>query len=175
MGSRGRHVSTVGERDWFSDYHAIEYFNLHVATSISEPSRELLDCHEIISLDRAFPDDRHPPTQSSKCCHSSRISFLVSPQLFIPELRSCLGQTEVRAPLMPMPKTSMHKNNRPVFRQYHVWLAGQGGYIFSIAKSIVKQPFADSFFRAGIFAANFRHDFTAFFRGENIRHKFNSS
>lgn len=117
MGSRGRHVSTVGERDWFSDYHAIEYFNLHVATSISEPSRELLDCHEIISLDRAFPDDRHPPTQSSKCCHSSRISFLVSPELFIPELRSCLGQTEVRAPLMPMPETSMHEDDRSPFGQ----------------------------------------------------------
>lgn len=123
MGYRGRHVSTAGERDWFSDYHAIEYFNLHVATSISEPSRELLDCHEIISLDRAFPDDRHPPTQSSKCCHSSRISFLVSPELFIPELRSCLGQTEVRAPLMPMPETSMHEDDRSPFGQELVRLS----------------------------------------------------
>jgi hypothetical protein len=150
MGSKGCHVSVDGEGDWPSSYHVIEYFNLDIAASAFEPSGELFDCREMIGPDRAFPDNRHPPTHSSKRRNGGGIPFPVPSELVIPEFRSCLGQAEVWAPLVPVPEAAMHKDDRSPFGQDEVRLPGKLPAMKAETVAVPPKQPPDDQFRSGV-------------------------
>lgn len=151
MESKGCHVSVGGRADWPFNYHVIEYFNLDVPVSSSEPGGEVLDCSVMIGSDRAFPDNCNPPTHFSKCRNSGGIPFPVPRELVIPELRSCLGQAEVRASLMPVPEASVHEDGRLPLGQDEIWSPGKLPAMETETVATLPEQSPHNQFRLGVF------------------------
>jgi hypothetical protein len=71
------------------------------------------------------------------------VVLLVAFNLLQPPFGAGFGKCKVIAPFVAVPETAMNENNGFVFGKYHVGLAGQSGYMQTIAKtlSVQKLPY----------------------------------
>src|SRR5690625_1079435 len=63
----------------------------------------------------AFPNNQHPPSQSTQCRLIGLIADNVACQLFKPEFSTCAWRCRIPAAVMTMPKAPVNKNNSAVF------------------------------------------------------------
>src|SRR5690625_371831 len=63
----------------------------------------------------AFPNDQHPPSQSSQCRLIGLIADNVACQLFKPEFSTCARRCRIPAAVMTMPKAPVNKDSSAVF------------------------------------------------------------
>ncbi len=71
---------------------------------------------------------------------------------------------------MTMPKASVNKNNRFIFGQNQIRIAGQIVDVFFVSESLREQVFANYRLRFCILTGYMRHDLTAFPNGIYIIH-----
>lgn len=98
------------------------------------------------------------------------VSQPVSLNFVEPELRSGLWNLEVFAAFMPMPETAVDEDNRVVFRENQVGLAGKFFCMKPVTKAPLVQGFADQHFGFGILATDAGHHPAAGGRIYNISH-----
>jgi hypothetical protein len=63
----------------------------------------------------AFPDHKGPATKSGKVFTVSFITIYVSLKLILPEIFSTFGIIKILTAFIPMPETTMNKNDCSVF------------------------------------------------------------
>jgi hypothetical protein len=67
------------------------------------------------------------------------VTFFIPVYFLCPEFRIGLGQTEILAPIVPMPETAIYKDTGPVLAQYDVRMPRQTGIVHPIAESPAPQ------------------------------------
>ena len=77
----------------------------------------------LLSLQRAFPDGHHVPTDREQGFFVPQVAALVAGDLCGPPLRPRSGQAEGRTMFMPMPEAAVHEDDAAVFRQDDVLTA----------------------------------------------------
>ena len=66
-------------------------------------------------------------------------------------------QMRIPASFMPVPETTIDKDNRPILPQHDIGMTGQTGMVQPVPESSRKQIFSDYHFRLGILAADSSH------------------
>jgi len=115
-------------------------------------SLDILSC----AAQRTFPYDTNPPLICEQSFPDLAVVYLVSPDLFPPEVRVCSGPLEQRA-VMSMPETSMYKYYSMVTWQHDIRFAGQVTGMQPKPEAASVQQAADQDFRSGIAPAYSGH------------------
>ena len=101
----------------------------------------------------------------------SRVSGNSCIKFFAPERCSCFRYSCLNTSFMPVPKTTMHKNNRVITRQNNIRFSGQIFPVQRKAESLAMQHGTHNFFRCSIAPANTRHIPTPSCATDFIRHR----
>lgn len=86
------------------------------------------------------------------------IAQLVPLEFRFPKFEPCLGHSRQPAAGVPVPKTSVNKNNLVPGSKYQIWTARQILLVEAIAVAEGKHEFADKHLRARVLRAHPRHD-----------------
>lgn len=120
----------------------------------------------------AFPNHQYFPPQ---CLHGFQLFLVVcfvAVNFFEPPIGSGFWYYKIFAVVVTMPKTSMHKNHRFVFRQYNVWFARQVFYMQPKAITLCMQKLSHQYFRFRIPAFNAAHVVAPRLRAVHIGHRY---
>ena len=85
------------------------------------------------------------------------ITFLVSLYLLLPVLGIALGQYEISAVFVAVPKAAVDEDDCLVFAQYYVGGAGQAFDIYAVAVAVGMQVAAHNQLGLGVLALDARH------------------
>ena len=120
-------------------------------------------------LQLALPKYKNTPAHRAQFFVIVFIAFAIAGNLLFPESRIACGHGSAFAGV-PMPKTTVNKDDRSVFRQHNVRPAGKG---FSMQPEAITHPMqktADRQLRSGVLPMNSRHDGATLGRSKNVGH-----
>ena len=113
-----------------------------------------------------LPDGDAMPPHLSQSLLRLNITLLVPLDLRLPKLPIRIRYPT--APLMPMPKTSIHKDTSPVFSQHQIRMSRQSRRIKPISESPTPKPFPHNHLWLRILSSNRRHILVPLFCGELV-------
>ena len=108
-------------------------------------------------MEFTLPDHDHATVALLKIRSVPSVAFDLGSKLGLPELLPGFRSCGVSAPLMAMPETAMHKNNRSVLQQHDVWATGKILSVQAEPKTHGVQDPAVRQFRSGVFSSYHRH------------------
>lgn len=126
----------------------------HFIQGISQPLQSLLP-HFWLKL--AFPNLDDMPSHVAQPDALVKVTPAVSLYLVPPECRVRLRQDIILASFMPVPKTAVHEDNRPILAENNIRTARQPPDMYPITESARKKKLPDNKFRLRVAPAYPRH------------------
>ena len=111
------------------------------------------------------------PSHSGKLVLLLNVAGPVAFNLRFPELRVCLWQHVVSAPLVSMPEASVDEDARAVFAHYDIRMTGQTRMVQPIAEATAEQEFPDRDLRFGVFSPYRCHAAVALFFSQLVHNR----
>lgn len=105
----------------------------------------------------SFPDDDCVPTEAAQLDALFDVAFLVAVDLSLPELAIALGQYEISAVFVAVPKATIDEDDCLVFAQYNVGGTGQALDVYAVAVAMGVQVTAHNYLGLGVLAFDARH------------------
>ena len=118
----------------------------------------------------SFPDDDCVPAEHSQLDAFLYITFLVSLYLLLPVLGIALGQYEISAVLVTVPKASVDKDDCLVFALYNVGGTGQAFDVYAVAVAVGVQIMSHDQLGLCVLALDARHALVPLFFSHPVRH-----
>jgi hypothetical protein len=135
----------------------------------SQLAKNIFDGHAIFSAQGAFPDDAAAPSGNLQGGFRTGVRLAIAGDFRFPEFLAGLGPFEEMA-VVPMPETSMRKQNGAATPKYHVRFAGQSPVMKPETKACPMQTAAQDQFGLCIRAPDTSHHAAADFRRYDINH-----
>ena len=120
--------------------------------------------------DLALPDAEDTPAKGLQLGFCADVSGYVVVDLVLPEINIGFWETEVFAAFVAVPEASVDKDDRLVFRQDDIGIAGKFTHLHTKTQATGEEIPADNHLRLGILPFDRRHTATPLFGCHRIGH-----
>ena len=111
----------------------------------------------------ALPDYEDPPSHAANLPLLDDVALAIALQLVAPEDDARLGDARERTARVPVPETTMHKDDASPGREYQIGLAGKLLPVQSVAKTQGRNKASHDPLRPRIRGTDTPHDIATFF------------
>ena len=95
----------------------------------------------------AFPDRYAMPTHFCKLALFLQVTVTIALYLCSPETHVCLWKHIILTAFMPVPETTVDKDNRAILAQHNIWMTRKTRMVKPIAKASAEKILPNQYFR----------------------------
>ena len=106
-----------------TNYFAVAGQNLYSLACTGYPFRKVITRRTRVESDSALPYDCHAPAHIQERPDNRQVALSIGGEFCIPEVCSCLWQSEERATLMAMPEAPVYEHRSLPFWEHEVRLS----------------------------------------------------